>query len=144
MTVKHGIRDVEYTKIIQLLIFCQADPEISGNNARVMLVDECFWAILSLTAGKQKCCWIRMSFYKTTLSLFCFSSYGVMLNTGSLLMMTFSRKNRCQMKLLPMQFAYIVPYLFHGYLIPVSYESSWAFWVSIILLIHCIQRIENL
>lgn len=72
VTVKHGIRDVEYTKIIQLHIFCQADPESSGRNAKVKLVDECFWAILSLTAGKQKCCWIRIFFIRPPSLCFAF------------------------------------------------------------------------
>lgn len=42
MTVKHGIREVEYTKIIQLHVFFQVNPESSGRNAKVMLVDEYF------------------------------------------------------------------------------------------------------
>lgn len=70
----HGMKDVQHTKIIQLHIFCQVDPESSGRNAKAMLVDECFWAIMSLTAGRQKCS-IRTCF-KVTLSLFCFSLYG--------------------------------------------------------------------
>lgn len=41
-TLMHGMKDVQYAKIIQLHIFCQVDPESSGRNARVMLVDECF------------------------------------------------------------------------------------------------------
>lgn len=42
MTVMHGMKGVQYTKIIQLHIFCQVDPESSGRNAKAMLVDECF------------------------------------------------------------------------------------------------------
>lgn len=83
MTVKHGIREVEYTKIIQLHVFFQVNPESSGRNAKVMLVDEYFWAILSLTAGKQKCCWTGIFFYQATLSLFSFSLCEVMVNTRS-------------------------------------------------------------
>lgn len=99
---------------------------------------------MSLTAERQKCS-IR-TFFKITLSLFHFSLYShakyqlkiVYLFDDALLI----ENNK-----LDIAFSYAISMdftlFFYSYLLPISYAFSWVFWVCIVLLIHCIQHIEN-